>query len=111
MFTDEDNDNPIITRPHIVFTDGRQREEKQNIELETQNEDKQNIEQETQNEDKQNIEQETQNEDKQNIEQETQDEDKQNKELPFCLYKSEIVLTAIIKGSIVHTALKFNVLC
>ena len=41
----------------------------------------------------------------------TQDEDKQNEELPFCLYKSEIVLTAIIKGSIVHTALKFNVLC
>jgi hypothetical protein len=23
VFTDEDNDNPIIIRPHIVFTDGR----------------------------------------------------------------------------------------
>jgi hypothetical protein len=25
VFTDEDNDNPIIIRPHIAFTDGRQR--------------------------------------------------------------------------------------
>jgi hypothetical protein len=24
VFTDEDNGNPIIIRPHIVFTDGRQ---------------------------------------------------------------------------------------
>jgi hypothetical protein len=24
VFTDEDNDNPIIIPPHIVYTDGRQ---------------------------------------------------------------------------------------
>jgi hypothetical protein len=24
VFTDEENDNPIIIQPHIVFTDGRQ---------------------------------------------------------------------------------------
>jgi hypothetical protein len=26
LLTDDNNDNPIITRPHIVFTDGRQRQ-------------------------------------------------------------------------------------
>ena len=26
LLTDDNNDNPIIIRPHIVFTDGRQRQ-------------------------------------------------------------------------------------
>jgi hypothetical protein len=27
LLTDNNNDNPIITRPHIVFTDGRQQQQ------------------------------------------------------------------------------------
>jgi hypothetical protein len=30
LLTDDNNDNPIITRPHIVFTDGRQRQPNHN---------------------------------------------------------------------------------
>ena len=30
VFTDEGNDNPIIRRPHIVLTDGRQRQPNHN---------------------------------------------------------------------------------
>jgi hypothetical protein len=30
LLTEDNNDNPIITRPHIVFTDGRQRQPNHN---------------------------------------------------------------------------------